>query len=173
MVAHPGFPEMTPSAAEADDAASKRTAAVATVDERPEPTESPKRLLSASSLLKKARRHRLAGEWSDVRKTYRALVNSYPNSEQAKIALVAWANLEIERFAKPKDALTLFDRYLKSSHGQLRQEAMWGRARALGALGRKADERVVLEQYIDLFPSDPKRAAAEARLDILKKASPN
>ena len=130
------------------------------------------RLPSATDLLKTARRQRLAREWSAVRITYQTLIDTYPTSESAKVALVALAEMELSRFANSKKALILFRRYLESGHRQLRQEAMWGKAEALGKLGKKADEQIALEQYTASFPSAPKRAAAKARLDFLKNASP-
>jgi hypothetical protein len=61
-------------------------------------------------------------------------------------------------------ALDHFGRYLDTGGGSLAQEAAWGRARALGAIGRTDQERAALREYVERYPESLDVDRARRRL---------
>jgi len=136
----------------------------------PEPAPSPKRSAvssdalpkSAASLFAEANALRGRGESAEARKLYVELQKRYPSATEAKVSLVSLARLELG--AQPAQALRHFDAYLASGHTTLAEEALFGRASALGQLGRAAQERAAWRQLLDRYPSSVYAERAKARL---------
>jgi hypothetical protein len=65
-------------------------------------------------------------------------------------------------------ALNAFDSYLAGG-GALAQEARFGRARALRALNRPAEERRAIEHFLTAYPEAPQSRVLRARLAAIQK----
>lgn len=117
------------------------------VDLVPEPPASPQARpapADVASLLARARALRGQGDERGAGKAYAALIAAYPRSSEAGTARVTLGQLRLKA-GRNRAALALFDRYLKRG-GSLSPEALWGKIRALHALGRdKALEAAVAE----------------------------
>jgi len=134
------------------------------------PTESPTVSLplrsssaSAPELFREANSLRSQGKAGDAQKKYRELQARFPASTEAKVSLVSLARLELG--SQPATALRHFDAYLaQSAHRTLSEEALFGRASALGRLGRGSEERAAWQELIARFPASVYTHQAEARL---------
>jgi TolA-binding protein len=68
-----------------------------------------------------------------------------------------------------REALQQFDRYLASSGNKsLAAEALYGRARAMGALHNRTEERAAWLRLTQEFPRSPYSATATRRLQSLE-----
>jgi hypothetical protein len=117
---------------------------------------------SAASMLSEARRLLREGQIEKATAQYEALCLEHPNSVEGHIGLVSLAELQLEELDRPADALRSVERYLASGAGALLPEARETRIRALRALGRSADERDAIEQFLAAHP-DSLRAKTLAR----------
>jgi tetratricopeptide (TPR) repeat protein len=143
------------------DAEVAEPAAVAAADERP----SAGHRLTASELLTRAQEQRAARNVRGAAATYERLIQSYPGSAEAHASLVSLGTIQLDRLGKPGRALRLFDRYLaRSRRGTLAQEAAYGRARALRALGRRQAEIDGLKQFLETYPGAVQAGLARQRL---------
>ena len=74
--------------------------------------------------------------------------------------------ISLDRLANPAAALTEFNEYLAHGHGSLREDALIGRALALGRLRRSAEERsgweVLLREYPDSMYAEKAREKLSA-----------
>jgi hypothetical protein len=120
---------------------------------------------SAQALLDRARQRLAAGDPRGARNLYRELRRAYPRSSEAATVLVTLGKLELELGA-PDRALSAFDAYTEHG-GALVPEALSGRIRALRALGRPADERRTIEQYLARYPTGFEASALRKRLVTL------
>ncbi len=119
---------------------------------------------SALLLYREANRARRRGEVSRSISIFRHLQQSYPGSPEAQLSNVALGGALLESGAA-REALQQYDRYLNSSGKKsLAAEALYGRARALGALGNRAEERASWLRLSDEFPRSPYSATAIRRL---------
>jgi hypothetical protein len=89
----------------------------------------------------------------------------FPGSPQAHVSLVSLGKLLMQR-AMPEAALQRFSTYLVTS-GPLEEEALFGRAQALAALGRAADESRTWERLLTRYPQSVYAGAARKRLVAL------
>jgi TolA-binding protein len=118
---------------------------------------------SAPELFREANSLRSQGKGGDAQKKYRELQARFPGSTEAKVSLVSLARLELG--SQPAAALRHFDAYLaQSGHRTLSEEALFGRASALGRLGRRSEERAAWQELVARFPASVYTHQAEARL---------
>lgn len=129
-------------------------------------------LRSESALLHRIRQNRLAGNWQEAAEGYEVLIRNYEGTESAKAALISLGELWLDKFHTPKTALELFDRYLDSGATELKREAMLGKARALGGLGRTDEEKELLQTFVAHFPNALQTPAADARIRELELRIP-
>jgi ferric-dicitrate binding protein FerR (iron transport regulator) len=124
-----------------------------------------------AGLLTRAQDLRGARDWDGAARVYRELIRRAPRSAEAASALVSLAQIELGKLGAPGKALRRFEAYL-SGHprGPLALEALYGKARALRALGRKADERAALERFLQRFPRALQAGEARRRLAALASA---
>jgi hypothetical protein len=120
---------------------------------------------SATTLLDEARQRLGRGDARGARAVYERLRATYPSSPEAKTVLVTLGKLELELGA-PLRALAAFDAYAKQG-GPLVPEALAGRIRALRALGRQAEERRAILDYLERYPRGLEAPALEKRLSTL------
>lgn len=121
---------------------------------------------SASELLLVIRERRAEGDLAGAALAYRELFERHRPSAQAHAALVSWGDLQLSGLDDPSGALVSFERYLARG-GPLEEEAAFGRARALRALGRVSDERSAIESFLARFGSGPLAPALRDRLRSL------
>jgi tetratricopeptide (TPR) repeat protein len=125
---------------------------------------------SAAELLARARQQRSSGSMKEAAKAYRRLIGEHPGSAEAHTARVALGQLELSSLGNPAGALTHFSEYLRRG-GPLDQEARYGQVRALGALGRTAEERRAIEAFLAKYPKAMQSAALKERLKTLRGPS--
>lgn len=107
-----------------------------------------------AELLDEARSLRAAGEHARAAKAYEALIAAHPDAPAATAALIAVGQLYLGKLGDPASALRSFDRYLqRAPAGPLAEEAAHGRIDALRRLGRAADERAAIAEFLDRYPA--------------------
>jgi TolA-binding protein len=131
---------------------------------RPEATErpSPSRVESAQVMFSSANEARYRGDHAAARRLYRQLLQSYPASAEAAATRVALGRLELDS-GHATEALVLYNAYLASG-GALREQALVGKARALGALGRTTEEANAWSTLMAEYPTSIHTDAARARV---------
>jgi ferric-dicitrate binding protein FerR (iron transport regulator) len=126
----------------------------------------------ADALLLRAGELRAARDWDGAAAAYREVVERFPDASQARTSLLSLGEIELAHLDRPADALSRFERYLVSwPGGSLAPEAEFGRARALGRLGRRAEEVQALRELIARHPGSLLAERARARLDALESAT--
>jgi hypothetical protein len=121
---------------------------------------------SAAEIFARGNRARRARNTAAALRAYAELERRYPSSTEAQVARVSSGNLLSS--GNPRAALRAFDAYLAHGGGNLALEAQAGRARALGALGRRSDERAQWERIVREHPSSIHAARGRARLEELR-----
>jgi hypothetical protein len=107
---------------------------------------------TAADLLTDARQALRDQRWGDAATAYRSLIKAYPGTPEAHTAVVPLAKVEIDRLGQPAAALPSLEAYIAGG-GSLIVEARLARIRALGALGRKADEAHAIDEFLAAHPS--------------------
>ena len=126
------------------------------------PSETP------ASLLRLAGEARGRGDVDTASALYRRLQREYSDTREAALSSVPWGGLLL-RQGQAERALEQFDRYLKTEpRGNLLPEALYGRGRALAALGRAGDETQTWRRLLSEAPGSAYESHARRRLDELK-----
>lgn len=129
----------------------------------PSPSDPPQ---TARQLLDRAQRMRSERRIGQAAEAFRELLRRYPRSAEASTCAVSLANIELDHLRRPTESLRLYDRYLSNHRdGVLAQEALFGKARALRALGRRSAEVDVLRQFLQRFPQAFQSDDARERLN--------
>jgi TolA-binding protein len=120
---------------------------------------------SASELFSRANQARRDGKVTEAVRLYRALQERFSGSSEELVSRVTLGRLLLDRLGDSRGALVQFNSYLASpGGGALREEAMVGRALALGRMGHAAEERAAWQALLDTFPKSTQRKRAQARL---------
>ena len=119
--------------------------------------------------LEDARRALEEGRAEAALAAYKRLRRALPASAEAWTVLVTMGNLELDNLGAPAAALADFDAYLRNEGGTLRLEATAGKIHSLRALGRPAEERVAIRDYLSLFPDGFEAPAFRQRLSSLER----
>ncbi len=128
--------------------------------------------ITKQQLLQLAQSAKRERNWQSAADILETLIQSFPNSVEARIALVSLGSLELGKLNRPAMALKRFDRYLAGKKsGNLAIEAYWARARALKKLGRTDKERIALSEFLTRFPNAFQSKEGAARLNALNQAS--
>jgi anti-sigma factor RsiW len=101
-----------------------------------EPAKEP---ASAAKLFGEANQARRSGDVGRASGLYHLLQDQFPGSPEAELSRVTLALLLLDN-GDPRGALSGFERYLAGSSRGLEAEALVGRARAFGRLGRRDEE---------------------------------
>lgn len=120
-----------------------------------------------ASLLRLASEARGRGDAEAASALYRRLQRDYGETREAALSSVPWGGILL-RQGHAERALEQFDRYLKNEpHGNLLPEALYGRGRALAALGRSAEEQKTWRRLLSETPGSAYEPHARRRLDEL------
>ncbi len=125
------------------------------------PVRMPEASRSAAEWLATARERRARGARKGALSAYRSLFRLFDDSPEAHGALVSYGELLLAD-GQAQHALHSFERYLAKA-GTLSEEAAFGRARALRALGRLEDERAAIARFENDFPNSPLRDGLSVR----------
>ena len=124
--------------------------------------------LTPARLLRQASDSRREGDVVRATHLYLKLQRAFPHSSEAVLSAVAIGGLLLDS-QSPRAALGQFDSYLESSRGGgLIPEALYGRGRALGALGDRKEEQRTWERLVSDFPTSAYVPLARRRLAELK-----
>ncbi|WP_437652384.1 tetratricopeptide repeat protein [Sorangium sp. So ce1182] len=119
---------------------------------------------TAEQLFRDANEARRAGSTQRAIELYRALQKGFARSPEATLSLVSLGSLLLNS-GSPAAALAQFDRYLGTAGARpLAVEALYGRGRALRALGRSADEAQSWRRLLREHPGSPYVEHARRRL---------
>jgi TolA-binding protein len=119
---------------------------------------------TAESILQQATEARQKGERTRAAEIYRRLQREFPASPEAVLSAVPLGGLLLDD-GLPRAALGEFDGYLGRAHGgALIPEALYGRARALGRLGDRPEERKTWARLCTDFPDSAYAPLGRRRL---------
>jgi tetratricopeptide (TPR) repeat protein len=121
--------------------------------------------LSAEELLARARSLRASGRALEASQAYRRLISTWPRSPEARVGLISLGELELSELSEPAAALRDFTAYLKT-RGNLDPEARYGRIRALGRVGRHAEELSEARDFVRDYPSSLQASDLRTRLSL-------
>jgi TolA-binding protein len=123
---------------------------------------------TAAELFARANLARRRGDMNEAAHTYRDLQSSFPGSPEEIVSRVTLGRLLLDRLGDARGALVQFDSYLANpTHGALREEALIGRALALGRLHRQAEEKGAWAALVAAYPKSAYAERARARLEEL------
>lgn len=128
--------------------------------------DSGKQLPSAAKLFSEANEARRSGNIGRASGLYRLLQDQYPGSPEAELSRVTLSLLLLDG-GDAQAALVGFERYLAGSSRGLEAEALVGRARALGRLGRRDLEATAWREVQRKYPSSIYGRQATERLSAL------
>jgi hypothetical protein len=150
-------PSSTPSSPSSPSSRSRARVHVAA------PAESP------AELFARANAARRAGHTREAARFYQQLQREFPGSSEELVARVTLGRWMLDRLHDPAGALARFDSYLANPvHTALREEALIGRALALGRLGRRTEERAAWTAFLTAFPGSVYAERAHGRLEALR-----
>ncbi|WP_438033477.1 tetratricopeptide repeat protein [Sorangium sp. So ce204] len=118
------------------------------------------------ALLLRAQTQLGQGKSAEANASYRALLAQYPASPEARAALVSLGQIALHQ-GKAAEALGYFDRYLAGAGGPLAAEARVGRVQSLRRLGRAADERAAIADFLARHGESVHAPRLRARLSEL------
>jgi TolA-binding protein len=128
---------------------------------------------SAAEAFSRANLARRDGKVKEAVRLYRALQERFAGSSEELVSRVALGRLLLDRLGDSRGALVQFNSYLASpGSGALREEAMVGRALALGRLRRGAEERAAWVALLEAWPKSAHAKRAQARLAELDTGAP-
>lgn len=120
--------------------------------------------LSTGTLLAQVRLLRREQDWVGVAHTYEKLIKRHWGSDAANASMVALGELRVDKLSDPAGGLGWFESYLDTGAEELAAEALFGKARALRALGDLDRERKTLNELTTRFPKAIQANAARRRL---------
>jgi tetratricopeptide repeat protein len=123
---------------------------------------------SAPSLFHHANSARREGLSSEALHAYERLRAEFPNSAEARLSLVLGARMHLDS-GRLGDAVDGFDRYIATRDRSLREQALAGRAIALGRLGRTREELAAWQSLLLDYPDSSYAALASQRLEQVQR----
>ena len=124
---------------------------------------------SPGDLFARANAARREGKTREAARLYRQLQREFPGSSEELVSRVTLGRWMLDRLNDPSGALARFDSYLANPvHTALREEALIGRALALGRLGRETEERSAWAAFLAAFPGSVYAERARGRLEALR-----
>ena len=124
--------------------------------------------LSATALLAEAGRARGEGQLDRAASLYRRLQREFPGTPEALVSTVPLGRLLLDG-GSARAALAAFDGYLRGMpRGPLVAEALYGKGRALEALGDGVEERRTWERLVTDHAGSAYAPHARRRLAALR-----
>jgi len=120
---------------------------------------------TAAALFAHALALRAEGKVEAAIATHLRLQRLYPAARETRLSFALAGRLLLER-GSPEQALAQFNQYL-AQPGDVAEEALVGRATALGHLGRSADEVAAWREVLERHPGSVYAARARKRLAAL------
>lgn len=134
---------------------------------KPEPVTEPV-AGTAAALFSEANQARRNGDARRAAHLYQELERRFGGSPEEVVSRVTLGRLLLDRLGDAAGALAHFNAYLASpAPGDLQQEAMIGRALALGRLGRTNEEAAAWRALLAAYPRSTYADRARARLQAL------
>jgi TolA-binding protein len=129
------------------------------------PSPSPSVDLTAQELFAQANETRRHGEAATAVRQYLALQRRFPRSPEASLSLVALGRLYLDRLGDPPRALAQFDQYVAGGGtGELREEALVGRALVFQQLRKTTEEKGAWRALLAAYPNSLSASRAVSRL---------
>ncbi len=123
---------------------------------------------TASALFVSANNERRHSHAAAAISLYQELQSRFPASEEARVSHVSLGRLLLER-SMWSEGLSQLDDYLATvPDGMLAPEALFGKARALGMLGRLDEERSEWVALLTKFPDSVYAAQARRRIEEIR-----
>jgi TolA-binding protein len=132
-------------------------------------TPAPAPEATPASLFREAGAARRAGDLARARALYVELEGRFPGSNEARVSRVSLGKLFLSA-GNAREADAAFGAYLRSSAADLREEALVGRADALMALGRSAEERSARQELLRSYPASVYANRARERIVEIDRA---
>jgi hypothetical protein len=107
---------------------------------------------------------RRRGDTARMLELHAELVARYPQSHEAQVSRMMVARLLLDR-GDAAGALSGFDAYLRAGSGELREDALAGRATALDRLGRTDEGRLGWLALLDQYPNTAYGTHARSRVE--------
>jgi Putative zinc-finger len=107
---------------------------------------------------------RRRGDTARMLELHAQLVARYPQSHEAQVSRMMVARLLLDR-GDAGGALSGFDAYLRAGSGELREDALAGRATALDRLGRTEEGRLGWLALLDQYPNTAYGTHARSRVE--------
>lgn len=120
----------------------------------------------AAALFGAANDKRRSGNLSGALVAYADIITRFPMSREASTARVLRGRILLEQH-DARRALAEFDTYLASGRGELREEALVGRARSFGMVGQADAERTAWDTLLTSYPRSASAEHARLRLEAL------
>jgi tetratricopeptide (TPR) repeat protein len=122
----------------------------------------------AQDLLAEANRLRRERRWADAERAYVSAMSASPGSDAAYAATMGAAGLRLDRLGRAAEALPLFEAALRNRpRGALAEDAAWGVAECVRALGNRDREIEALRLFLERWPQSLMAERARARLQEL------
>ena len=121
---------------------------------------------SCADRFRRANEARRSGATDEAVRLYSDLRTGCSGTSEELSARVLLGRIYLDRVSDPARALSAFESYLgATSHGALREDAMIGRALALGKLNRATDEANAWQALLSAYPDSLYAEKARARLN--------
>jgi len=117
---------------------------------------------SAASLFAQAGALRARGQSQGASQLYRKLIEKFGASPEGHLSVALLARLELDQ-GDATAALRGFERYLASGDLALREQALAGRALALGRLGQRGAECAAFESLLRNYPDSAYASVSRQR----------
>jgi hypothetical protein len=120
-------------------------------------------VVSAATLFDQASSARRQGRIAEALRLYASLRERFITSPEARLSLALVARMRLDQ-GEPEAAIDGFEAYLATFDGALREQAMAGRALALGRLGLTSQEKAGWRDLLRAYPNSSYAELAERRL---------
>jgi Tetratricopeptide repeat len=137
-------------------------------DERPSLVRTPRAQPSAASLFEQASSLRERNRVDEAIAVFRKLQQLFPKTRESRISYAVAGRMLLDR-GRPAQALAQFDQHLANG-GEASEEALAGRATALGQMGRLSAERETWQRLLDTHPGTVYTSQAKERLSQMRRS---
>jgi tetratricopeptide (TPR) repeat protein len=137
------------------------------MDESPNLPRAPRAQPSAASLFAQASSLRDRNRVDESIAVFRKLQQLFPKTRESRISFAVAGRMLLDS-GRPTQALAQFDRHL-AYRGEASQEALAGRAAALGQMGRLSAERETWQRLLDSYPGTVYASEARERLAQMRR----